>query len=276
MVDGMLSVDEFTAVRSVGFAPLGQVMGVSVHQADLGFALRQCGWYPALGYFGANSAARGDVRAVPPMPTSLRVARDRALERMVAECAALGGDGVVDVTVSVRPFVAGSTELSVIGTAVRAIGPLPVSSYGGPLRTPFTSDLTGHDFALLVRTGWMPTRMVFGLASRIVHAGPSLVNRFLWNNVEVGFLTELVHSARLDARTDLDTDARNAGGLHVVVRDMRLRQWEQECPSFENARDYLCQSTIWGTAITPVRSTSPTPGNDILPILRLDSTKDGQ
>ena len=52
---------------------------------------------------------------------------------------------------------------------------------------------------------------------------------------------------------------------------MTLRQWEQECPGSAGGRDYLCQFTIWGTAVTPVHATRPSPGNGVLPILRLSS-----
>lgn len=262
----MLSVDEFTAIRSVGFEPIGQVMGVSVHQSFAPYGIR-CGAYPGVPVYG-------DVRVIPPMPAFLRTARDLALARMTAECVQLGGQGVVDVTVEMKPFVGGAIEFSVIGSAVRAIGRLPKPTYGPALPTPFTADLTGHDFALLVRNGWMPTKMVFGLANRIRHTSPALQYRFTWANTELTYLSELVHSARDDARNDLTVEARKAGGLHVVVRDMTLRQWEQECPGNERARDYLCQSTIWGTAVAPVRAaTTSTVANGVLPILRLSTER---
>src|SRR4051794_2676682 len=239
----MLSVDEFTAIRSVGFEPVGQVLGVSVHQGALPYGLG-CGAYPGMvGY--------GEIRVVPPMPSFLRTARDNALARMAEECVALGGQGVVDVTVELKPFVRGAVGSSVVGVAVRAIGSLPEQTYGKPLPVPFTADLTGHDFALLVRNGWMPTRMVFGVANRIRHTTSSALQfRWSWPNTELTQLSTLMHRARDDARDDLTADARKAGGLHVVVRDMDLRQWEQECAGTADGRDYLCQSTIWGTAVT--------------------------
>jgi|SRR5690348_9765542 len=67
----MLSVEEFTAIRSVGFEPIGQVLGVSVHQGALAYGIR-CGAYPGM-------PAYGDIRVVPPSPAYLRTARDNAL-----------------------------------------------------------------------------------------------------------------------------------------------------------------------------------------------------
>ena len=261
----MLSVEEFTAIRSVGFEPIGQVLGVSVHQGALAYGIR-CGAYPGM-------PACGDIRVAPPTPAYLRTARDNALARMAEECVALGGQGVVDVTVELKPFVSGAVEFSVVGSAVRAIGSLPEQTYGKPLPVPFTADLTGHDFALLVRNGWMPTRMVFGVANRVRHTTSAQQMRWSWANTELIHLSTLIHQARDDARDDLTAEARKAGGLHVVVRDMSLHQWEQECSGTAGGQDYLCQSTIWGTAVTPVRVTQPSPGNGVLPILRLSKDR---
>ena len=45
-----------------------------------------------------------------------------AIGRMPAECAALGGHGIVGVTLSIGSFPAGGLEFKAIGTAVRAPG----------------------------------------------------------------------------------------------------------------------------------------------------------
>jgi hypothetical protein len=55
--------------------------------------------------------------------------------------------------------------------------------------------------------------------------------------------------------------------------DVHVQQWEQECTIRDDSQDFLCQATIWGTAVTPVHATQAIGHNGILPILRL-STKD--
>ena len=89
---------------------------------------------------------------------ALKSARHSAVNRMVQECEGLRGDGIVGVRLTMEPFVAGGIEVQAIGTAVRADGDKR------PPR-PFTSDLTGQDFAKLILAGWLPTGLVMGTAS---------------------------------------------------------------------------------------------------------------
>ena len=82
-----------------------------------------------------------------PLVEAMYQARRTAVDRMTAECAALGGHGVVGVRLSRGPFTLGGLEFTAIGTAVRATG-VPA----GP-RVPFTSGVSGQDFARLITGG---------------------------------------------------------------------------------------------------------------------------
>ena len=84
-----------------------------------------------------------------PMVQIMYQARRQAIARMTAECEELGGHGVVGVLLTIGSFPAGGLEFKAIGTAVRAPG-------GVPLKRPFTSDLSGQDFAKLIMAGWVP------------------------------------------------------------------------------------------------------------------------
>lgn len=87
-----LSTDEFAALRVVGFDPVGQVMGTSVDH--LGYLPYSCGY--SYGGFGAGMGYVGArTESIDYYVAALHAARDRAVGRLVAECAALGGDGVV-------------------------------------------------------------------------------------------------------------------------------------------------------------------------------------
>ena len=81
---------------------------------------------------------------------------------MVEECTALGGHGVVGVRLTIGGFPSGGLEFKAIGTAVHAPG-------APPLRHPFTSDLTGQDFAKLIMKGWMPAGLVLGISIAARH-----------------------------------------------------------------------------------------------------------
>nr|WP_225955184.1 heavy metal-binding domain-containing protein [Kibdelosporangium phytohabitans] len=75
-------------------------------------------------------------------------ARERAVNHLRQECLELGGDGVVAVELTTRPFPFGGTEFLAVGTAVRATGPVRPPE-------PFLSDLSGQDFATLIEAGWV-------------------------------------------------------------------------------------------------------------------------
>jgi uncharacterized protein YbjQ (UPF0145 family) len=171
-------------------------------------------------------------------------ARRAAIGRMTAECAELGGHGVVGVRLSIGPFPAGGLEFKAIGTAVRAPG-------APPLPEPFTSDLSGQDFAKLVMRGWMPAGLVLGISIGARHDDWLTVGQTRWGsgNAEVTGYTELVNDARHDAREQLERDVVQIGGEGVVIATMEMRVRERECPVQEGRRDHIVEATSIGTAI---------------------------
>jgi uncharacterized protein YbjQ (UPF0145 family) len=119
-----LTVEDFAAVRSVGFAPVGQVMGVVVFRLDQKYS--SCGYHltpPDHGMVRRSAqerlqwqleqkerrwqqeyARRTPVAAVPDTQRVLSRARRQAIGRMRDECARLGGDGVVGARLEVETF----------------------------------------------------------------------------------------------------------------------------------------------------------------------------
>jgi len=270
-----LSADEFTAIRTVGFEPVGQVLGAAVY--NIGYA----GGYGCPGAwagYGGYVTPYQSVTAVSsggsggsfgPMVQTLYQARHKAIERMSAECAELGGHGVVGVLLTIGSFPAGGLEFKAIGTAVRAPGAVP-------LKRPFTSDLSGQDFAKLIMAGWVPAGLALGISIGARHDDWLTINQTRWGsgNSEVTGYTDLVNQSRHDARTQLDRDVARMGAQGVVVRNMDLRIRERECPMQEHRRDHIAEVTIIGTAITQfTRSRDPAApggGPGSLAILSLD------
>ena len=95
----------------------------------------------------ARTQGRGGLAFFGPLVQAMYQARDTAIGRMTAECARLGGHGVVGVRLSRGSFPLGGLEFTAIGTAVRA----PGAACGR--QEPFTSDLSGQDFAKLITAG---------------------------------------------------------------------------------------------------------------------------
>jgi len=197
--DSQLSVGEFAAISSAGFDPVGQVLGAAVFH--IGFD-GQSDYFP--------SAA---------LEQSMYDARRLALDRAVAQCTALGGDGIVGVTFRVERFPAGGMEITTLGTAVRA------RSRIRPAR-PFTSHVTGQDFAKLVHAGWIPFDVVFGIR---IAVGPDIARSGSLGNQEIDVYTQVVSDARRGAGDRLAEDAKAHGGDGVVMYQMELlrREWER-------------------------------------------------
>jgi uncharacterized protein YbjQ (UPF0145 family) len=268
-----LTSDEFAAIRSVGFQPVGQVLGAAVY--NIGYVGYACpGAWAGFGGFATPYrsvtavSGSGDRGAFGPLVRAMYEARHKAIGRMEAECAALGGHGVVSARIEVGGFPAGGLEFKVIGTAVRADGA------GRPpqLRKPFTSHLTGQDFAKLIMAGWVPVGFALGISVAARHDDWMTLNQTRWGagNSEVAGHTDLVNQARHDGRVQLERDVARQGAEGVVISAMDLRIRDRECPMQEGRKDHIAEVTTTGTAIAHfgTRRHPPRPGS--LAIMSLD------
>jgi uncharacterized protein YbjQ (UPF0145 family) len=199
------------------------------------------------------------------MVQTLYQARRTAISRMVAECAELGGHGVVGVKLTIGSFPAGGLEFKAIGTAVHAPG-------APPLKRPFTSDLSGQDFAKLVHSGWMPAGLALGISISARHDDWRTVGQTRWSagNAEVGGWTELVNDARHDARVQLAADVKRIGAEGVVIAEMTMRVRERECPAQEGGHDHVVETVNIGTAIVRLRNHKERATPPPLAIMSLD------
>jgi uncharacterized protein YbjQ (UPF0145 family) len=275
-----LTSDEFAAIRSVGFAPVGQVLGACVY--NIGYT----GGYACPGSWGGYGnvmpvqtktqvSSRAGYGSFAPLVQAMYEARHKALDRMTAECEELGGHGVVGVRLTIGAFPAGGLEFKAIGTAVRAPGVGPVSTWphrGSHPKRPFTSDLSGQDFAKLIMKGWVPAGLALGISIGSRHDDWLTVGQTRWGsgNAEVTGFTELVNDARHDARQQLERDVARLGGEGVVIADMQIRVRERECPVQEGRRDHIVEATTIGTAIARFSDAEQRHSGPTLAIMSLD------
>jgi uncharacterized protein YbjQ (UPF0145 family) len=274
-----LSVQEFAAIRSVGFSPVGQVMGSAVY--NVGWTYSSCGYGYGYGsYRGINTggfsgygmgAPVAPVVDVPAVRQLLEQARHRAVERMRTEASGLGGDGVVGVRLTVRSFYGNGMEFMAIGTAVRADG-------SKRPKKPFTSDLSGQDFAKLIRAGWVPIDLVQGVGAVMRHDDWTVrMQSSSWSNQELVGSTQLVTAARQAARESMAADAAKRGAHTVVLQDMRLNHFHMRCVNGgQEAHDQLADVFLWGTAIAPIGAKAPRSAAPPIPMLRLDKKGDNR
>jgi uncharacterized protein YbjQ (UPF0145 family) len=266
-----LSTDEFAAIRSVGFEPAGQVLGAAVYNIGYtgGYGCPGPWDYGVMGGFGGGGMSRvssqGGYGSFAPMVQLMYEARHKALDRMTAECADLGGHGVVGVQLTIGSFPAGGLEFKAIGTSVRVAG-------SPPLKKPFTSDLSGQDFAKLITKGWVPAGLALGISIAARHDDWRTVSQTRWGagNSEVNGFTQVVNDARHDARRQLQRDVKRIGGEGVVIADMQLSVRERECPASEGRRDHIVEAVNIGTAIVRFSSHDVARAGSSLAILSLD------
>ncbi|WP_435133520.1 heavy metal-binding domain-containing protein [Actinacidiphila sp. bgisy144] len=268
-----LSTGEFAAIRSVGFEPVGQVMGSAVFR--IGRAGRYWGYHDCQ-YAGARYLYRTSRQDAPvalsgggaPSRALVEVfdrARLTALDRMTAECRALGGDGVLSAALTMAPFVgsAGSLEFKVIGTAVRARG-------GRHARQPFTSHLDGQGFAKLLGAGWVPVGLLVGMSVGVRHDDYRTTSQaYSWRNVEMRGWSDLVHGVRSDARQQLGAQAARCGGDGVVMAAGDLRVWSEKCfrSNRSDQEDHIAEATMVGTSIARFQVRTPPPRTlSVLPL----------
>jgi len=268
-----LTTAEFAAIKAAGFDPVGQVLGAAVY--NLGYT---GGYGCPSGYFGSYSrmspswrpgytalSSSTDTSVYGPLVQTMYAARRTAITRMAQECALLGGHGVVGVRLTIGRFPAGGLEFHAIGTAIRAPGNVR-------LRQPFTSDLSGQDFAKLIADGVVPVGLALGISIGARHDDWLTRSQSRWTagNTEVGGYTELVSMTRHDARTELQRDVSRMGAEGVVVERMDLRVHEHECVAQEGARDHVAEATIIGTAIVHFAKSRRGVERPSLAILSLD------
>jgi uncharacterized protein YbjQ (UPF0145 family) len=217
---------------------------------------------------GVRAAGLGDA-GFGPLVEAMYQARDTAIDRMTAQCAALGGHGVVGVRLSHGRFALGGLEFTAIGTAVRASG-----AAAAP-RVPFTSDVSGQDFARLIMAGWVPAGLALGIAIGSRHDDRATARQARpWaGNAEVAGWTELVNQSRKDARRRLEADVRQLGGEGVVIADVQMRVRERDCPAAVGRRDHVVEITFTGTAIAGFAPAKNHPAGPAVAIMRLGSPR---
>jgi uncharacterized protein YbjQ (UPF0145 family) len=266
-----LTTGEFAAIRSVGFEPVGQVYGAAVYAAG------SASWYSCprtQGSSGDGTSARSATQvsgrsgsgAFGRLVQAMYQARRAAIDRMVAECAQLGGHGVVGVRLSRGSFRLGGVEFTAIGTAVRASGAAHSQ------RPPFTSDVSGQDFAKLITNGWVPAGLALGISIGSRHDEWATTRQTRWRsgNIEVAGWTELVNESRHDARRQLESDVQLLGADGVVIAAMLMQVRERDCPVSVGRHDHVVEATLIGTAITRFSRAGQRPAGPALAVMSLD------
>ena len=136
-------------------------------------------------------------------------------------------------------------EFMAIGTAVRADG-------SRRPKKPFTSDLSGQDFAKLIRSGWVPVDLVQGVGAVMRHDDWTGPPDRSWSNQELVGSTQLVSAARQAARESLRGRRRQARRAHRRAAGHAAQPFPHaRVNGSEEAHDQLADVFLWAPRSRP-------------------------
>jgi len=184
-----LSVNEFLLVKQAGFEPLGLVLGSSIY------------------HIGFQQAMWNQNQEMSVLTQAMYHARELAMTRMEEEADALGADGIVGVRLDIGRYDWGAdlAEFIAVGTAVKHAGG---ELHRAPNGRPFTSDLSGQDFATLLRAGYRPAGLVMGnCVYHVARQGMLASLKQVGRNVEMPNFTQALYEARELAMGRMQTEA---------------------------------------------------------------------
>ena len=223
-----LSVNEFLLVKESGFEPLGLVLGSSIY------------------HIGFQQASWNQSQEMVVLTQAMYHARELAMTRMEEEADQLGADGIVGVRLDIGRYEWGAdlAEFIAVGTAVRHRGG---ELHRAPNGRPFASDLSGQEFATLLRAGYRPVGMVMG--NCVYHVGRQGMLASLkqvGRNVEMPNYTQALYEARELAmeRMQAEADQLRADGIVGARIVERSHGWSSNVIEFFAV----------GTAVTPTKA----------------------
>jgi uncharacterized protein YbjQ (UPF0145 family) len=198
-----LSVSEFLLVKEAGFDPVGLVVGSSIY------------------HIGYQRAAWAQNQEMTVLTQAMYHARELAMTRMEEEAEALGADGIVGVRLEVSHKEWGNhvAEFVAIGTAVMHRG--EPRRFRNKHDRPFTSDLSGQDFYILLRSGYRPLGMVMGnCVYHVAQQGVAGALQTLGRNAEMVTYTQALYDSRELAMERMQKEAEALGAKGIVGADV--------------------------------------------------------
>jgi uncharacterized protein YbjQ (UPF0145 family) len=184
-----LSVNEFLLVKESGFEPVGLVLGSSIY------------------HIGFQQASWNQNQEMGVLTQAMYHARELAMTRMEEEADQLGADGIVGVRLDIGRYEWGAdlAEFIAVGTAVKHRGG---ELHRAPNGRPFTSDMSGQDFATLLRAGYRPAGLVMGnCVYHVARQGMLASLKQVGRNVEMPNFTQALYEARELAMERMQSEA---------------------------------------------------------------------
>ena len=201
-----LSTSELLLVKEAGFDPVGLVVGSSIY------------------HVGYQQSAWSQNQEMTVLTQAMYHARELAMDRMEEEAHQLGADGIVGVRLEVNHKEWGNhiAEFVAIGTAI--VHRNDPHRYKNKHGRPFTSDLSGQDFYILLRSGYRPLGMVMG--NCVYHIAAQSFGNFMRTfsqNTELTQYTQALYDSRELAMERMQKEAEDLGAKGVVGANIHER-----------------------------------------------------
>jgi uncharacterized protein YbjQ (UPF0145 family) len=192
-----------------GYVPLKFVMGNIAYALGLGRGITGM----------LRTFAMGEVHEYSRMYNEIR---HHALQRLRSEAAAVGANAVVDVSVRVIPYGAGSVELLLTGTASHH--PRLASSPTSPDAV-VTSELTGEELWNLAKLGLVPLSLVMATSvySLGLRAGIGAWAQS-FSRGELPQVSSIIYQARENCLNLLRDEATRYGAERVVGNRLTIME----------------------------------------------------
>ncbi|MBS1090431.1 heavy metal-binding domain-containing protein [Gluconobacter sp. Dm-74] len=197
------SVRELLVVEQAGFRALGLCLGNSIWKVQ------------------ANTQFRNTSYELTDLTGAMYGAREKAVEIMREEAEQLGADGIVGTRLEISQLAdSGMLEFRAFGTAiVHAEGH---SGYRRPDGRPFTSDLSGQDFALALRSGRRPLDLVLGCCVQHIPRRSLMTTlKQAMQCVELDLFTQAYYTAREHAMERMSAHAAEVGANEIIGTTLR-------------------------------------------------------
>jgi uncharacterized protein YbjQ (UPF0145 family) len=230
-----LSVKEYLLIRESGFEAAGLVMGSSIYH---------------VGYQRGKWAQSMEMTV---LTQALYEARELAMARMEEEAEALGAHGIVGVrlTVNEHSWADQLLEFVAVGTAIYPRD--ATKNWRAPNGRAFTSDLSGQDFWLLLKSGFRPVSMVVGnCVYHVAHQTLGGWFKTAGQNVEMTTFTQALYDARELAMERLQYEAQTDGASGVVGAE--ISEW-----THGSWDPHVIEFFAVGTSVLPIETSEPPP-----------------
>jgi uncharacterized protein YbjQ (UPF0145 family) len=221
-----LTIDEVLLIEEVGFEPVELVLGSS---------------YFHIGYQAASWTQNQELGEFSRM---MLLARRTAMQRLLDQATSFDADGVVGMRLEIERE-GHHAEFTAMGAAVRRRAG-DGAKWRKPRGDPFTCDLSGADFWALVRGGFRPIGLAYGVCVYHV-ARQSLASWFssIGQNMEMPTFTQGLYDARELAMERMQYEAYEMGG-HAGLVGVKVEEGSHGWHS------HVIEFAAVGTAILPI------------------------